>query len=143
MIRDLNVSDVNDVMALCHKFYAEYSAHVPHQEYDVAHTQQNVLNALMTENALSLGYYRKERLVGYIFGIRTRNILSPRLIGQEIGFYVERSARGPGAVKLVREFERRIDTDLVVMSSIDDYFGGVLARMGYDRAETSFIKRVR
>jgi RimJ/RimL family protein N-acetyltransferase len=72
------------------------------------------------------------------------------LVASELAWWVEPEARGtPIAVRLVRAYEewaRENGASMAAMSSLDacegERVGTMLARLGYDRAETFHLKEV-
>lgn len=146
VIRKANQADVFDLLVLARGFSREAPAM---HKWDKDKTEQLLTTVINSPSCVVYVWEENEEVVGGLVGLLQPLFMSHTLVAAELAWFVDESVRGKrGALRLVKAFEgwaKENGADYVTMADIEGIanLGPLYKRLGYEKTETSYSKRVK
>lgn len=144
-VRRANFGDVIPLVGLAFKFQKEGSELYSGFSHDKAGATFESL--IVHEKGYVAVYEKDDEVVGFVAGAIGDLTFNDTTYALEMGLYIDKAHRGgPGAVRLIKAYEAWANekgVDLIHiadMSAVQDN-GEMYEKLGYEKVETSYVKR--
>lgn len=144
-VRYATLNDVNRILQLGREFVEEAPEYY---EWDYNKTKATVQHLINDPNGSALVLEVDNEIQGFLLFLATTMVFSNKVVASELAWFVNKDYRGAkGAIKLLKEYERickEAGVNLVTMSDLQGIsdLSNLYKRMGYTKAETSYIKEL-
>jgi GNAT superfamily N-acetyltransferase len=146
VIRQANQTDIFDLLVLARGFSREAPAM---HKWDKDKTEALLKAVIDTPNCVTYIWEEDGEVVGGLLGTLQPLFMSHTLVAAELAWFVDESVRGKsGALRLVKAFEgwaKDQGADYITMADIEGIanLGKLYNRLGYEKTETSYSKRIK